>query len=105
MPEPVTVDGSMGLDEQNRALNFYQQQHRSKVVAYERDEAAGSPQNIATSEQLPLGTKIPTLQLVAIPAGSNIAGVQLANTTLTFDSIVFVDATPTRVAGFHTSNA
>jgi hypothetical protein len=102
----VNVDGGKSLDEQNQTLNFYQQQQGCKVVKYIKDVTPGnSKKNIATCEDLPMGTNVPTLQLVKIPAGSEITALKPANTTLTFDGIVFVDGAETHVAGFHTSNA
>ena len=95
----VTVNGALTLAEQNNTLEFHQQQHRSKLSSYDKDNV--QPQNIATFQQLSLGAKIPRLTLVAVPAEQNPSAVQPANTTLTFDSIVFVSNTDTRVAGFH----
>ena len=95
----VTVDGALGLAEQNQTLEFHQQQHRSKLSSYDKDNV--QIQNVATFQQLPLGAKIPKLTLVAVPAGQSPSAVQPANTTMTFDRIVFVSNTATRVAGFH----
>ncbi|MGO9612918.1 MAG: hypothetical protein ACLPX5_07785 [Dissulfurispiraceae bacterium] len=103
MCEDVTVDGAKSLDEQNQTLNFYQQQKGCKVVKYVKNTTP-PPQNIATSQKLPMGTTVPILYLVKIPAGSEITALKPANTTLTFDGIVFVDSTETHVAGFHASN-
>ena len=98
----VTVDGALSLVEQNQTLEFYQQQHRSKLSSYDKDNVQS--QNVATFQPpLPLGANIPTLTLVAVPAGQNPPAVQPANTTLTFDSIVLVSNTATRVAGFHSA--
>ncbi len=97
----ATVDGALTLAEQNNTLEFHQQQHRSKLSSYEKDNV--QVQNVAAFQQLPLGTKIPKLTLVEVPAGQSPAAVQPANTTLTFDSIVFVSNTATRVAGFHSA--
>jgi hypothetical protein len=97
----VTVDGMVGLVEQNQTLEFYQQQHGSKLSSYNKDNV--QLQNVATFQQLPLGANIPKLTLVAVPAGQNPSAVQPANTTLTFDSVVLVSNTATRVAGFHSA--
>lgn len=101
MPESVVVDGSLSLAEQSQTLNFYQQQKGCKIVNYVKDLTAVNPQNISTSQKLPLGTKIPALQLIAIASGNSASDVQPQNTTLTFDSIVFVNSDLMRVAGFH----
>jgi hypothetical protein len=95
----VAVDGALNLVTQNQTLEFHQQQHRSKLLSYDKDNV--QIQNVATFQQLPLGANIPTLTLVAVPAGQSPTAVQPANTTLTFDSIVLVSNTATRVAGFH----
>lgn len=87
------------LAEQNQTLEFHQQQHRSKLSSYDRVNV--QIQNMATFQQLPLGENIPKLTLVAVPVGQSTSTVQPANTTLTFDSIVFVSNTAVRVAGFH----
>lgn len=95
----VTVDGALGLAEQNQTLEFHQQQHRSKLASYDKDNV--QIQNVAMFQQLPLGARIPKLTLVVVPAGQSPSAVQPANTTLRFDSIVLVSNTATRVAGFH----
>lgn len=95
----IVVDGALSLVEQNQALEFHQQQSRSKLSSYGMDNVRA--QNVAIFQQLPLGANIPKLTLVAVPAGQNPSAVQPANTTLTFDSIVLVNNTATRVAGFH----
>jgi|SRR5919109_3617640 hypothetical protein len=95
----VTVDGTLALADQNQTLEFYQQQHRSKLSSYDKDNV--QIQNVATFQQLQLGARIPKLTLVAVPAGQLPSAVQPANTTLAFDSIVFVSNTAMRVAGFH----
>ena len=97
----ATVDGALTLAEQNNTLKFHQQQQRSKLTSYEKDNV--QIQNVAAFQQLPLGANIPKLTLVEVPAGQGPAAVQPANTTLTFDSIVFVSNTATRVAGFHSA--
>lgn len=99
--DTVTVDGALGLAEQNRTLQFHQQQHRSKLSSYEKDRV--QLKNVATFQQLEMGATIPKLTLVAVPAGQSPAAVQPANTTLTFDSIVLISNTATRVAGFHSA--
>jgi hypothetical protein len=95
----VTVDGTLPLADQNQTLEFYQQQHHSKLSSYDKDNV--QIQNVAPFQQLPRGAKIPKLTLVALPAGQAPSVVQPANTTLTFDSIVFVSNTAMCVAGFH----
>jgi hypothetical protein len=95
----VTIDGALSLVEQNQTLEFYQQQHRSKLESYEKDTV--QMHNVATFQQLPLGAKIPTLTLIVVPTGQNPSAIQPANTILTFDSVVLVSNTSTRVAGFH----
>lgn len=103
----VTVDGALGLAEQNQTLEFHQQQHRLKLSAYAKDKV--QLQNVATFQELPLGARIPKLTLVAVPVGQNPSAVQPANTTLTFDSIILMSntatrvVTATRVAGFHSA--
>jgi hypothetical protein len=101
MSESVVVDGSLSLAEQNQTLNYYQQQKGCKVANYEKDLTAANPQNIATSEKLPLGTNVPYLQLVAIAKDDS--DVKPSGTTLTFDNIVYVNSKSTQVAGFHES--
>lgn len=99
--DTVTVDGALGLAEQNQTLEFHQQQHGSKLSSYEKDRV--QLKNVATFQQLRMGADIPTLTLVAVPAGQSPSDVQPANTTLTFDSIVLISNTATRVAGFHSA--
>src|SRR5258706_15642721 len=94
-----TVDGALSLTEQNQTLEFEQQQQGSKLSSYDKDNV--QTQNVATFQELPMGEDVPTLTLVAVPAGQNPSAVRPANTTLTFDSIVFVSNTATRAAGFH----
>lgn len=65
--DTVTVDGALGLAEQNQTLEFHQQQHRLKLSSYEKDKVQ-LKKNVATFQQLPLGADIPTLTLVAVPA-------------------------------------
>jgi len=101
MTERNVVDGSLSLAEQSQTLNFYQQQARCKITNYQKDLTAANPQNISTSQKLPLGTNIPTLQLIAIASGNSVSDVQPPNTTLSFDNIVFVGSDSMRVAGFH----
>jgi hypothetical protein len=94
-----TVNGTLPLADQNQTLEFHQQQHRSKLSSYDKDNV--QIQNVATFQQLPLGAKIPKLMLFAVPVGQSPSAVQPANTTLAFDSIVFVSNTAMRIAGFH----
>jgi hypothetical protein len=103
MPESVVVDGATSLDDQGRRLNFYQQQKLCKISNYEKDIASSKPQNIATSQELPLGSDVPALHLIVIAKGGSTNDVQPLGTTLSFDNIVFVNAVATRVAGFHDS--
>jgi hypothetical protein len=95
MPDTTknSVDGALSLDEQKNALNFHQQQHRCKVVDYQKDPASAVAQNIAACQQLPLGDPIPNLRLVivqgTVPPGA------------TFNNNVFVSSTVTHIAGLH----
>ena len=64
-----TVDGALSLTEQNQTLEFEQQQQGSKLSSYDKDNV--QTQNVATFQELPMGEDVPTLTLVAVPAGQN----------------------------------
>ena len=99
--EKNSVDGSANLPQQNITLNFHQQQHGCKVIKYEKDNSTVRPQNIASCQELPLGTTIATLILVEVPNGQTATQVQPADTASSFESIIFVNFVTTHVAGFH----
>jgi|SRR6185503_3659904 len=97
----ATVDGTLGLKEQNQTLEFKQNTEGAKLVKYQKDNV--SIENIATFQDLPLGDDVPTLTLVEVPPGKSPSDVKPDDTTLTFDDIVYVNGTATRVALFHST--
>ena len=96
------VDGKQTLALQENALNFIEQEESVIVTAYA--EVAGTTNNQATLEDVPIGQQPGPLHLVtaadATQAARVISDQETAGKTLAFQGKAFVGGNETIVLGF-----
>src|SRR5271165_1147750 len=96
------VDGGQALDQQENALNEMEQLSFAKVTAYA--EGAGTTNNQASLDDVPIGQQPGPLHLVAAADATQAAKVisdqKTAGKTLAFQGKAFVGGNETIVLGF-----
>jgi hypothetical protein len=104
------VDGKKNLADQQDALDFMEQFSAAKVITYFASPHSPDPLKVneAVLTPVPLGEQPPEIELVAVPAGGNVAAIITAQIaagkTIVFHEKCWVESKETVVIGVRKSS-